>query len=62
MDENEIRQLTIEGLDTVSGGTDLIRFVKDLAVSALSTFDKLAGGSTTIEHMIDAIDPLARQH
>ena len=62
MDENEVRELTTEARDTVTGGTDVIQLVKNLAVSALRSIDILAGGSATIERMIDAIDPLAHQH
>ena len=53
---NEIRELTTGDLDAVSGGLDFSRIAKDMAISGL----QILGGSKTIDHMIDVIDPFAR--
>jgi hypothetical protein len=57
---DETRELTIEELDAASGGLDFSRIAKDLAISGLQILGGLLGGSKTIDHMIDVIDPFAR--
>jgi hypothetical protein len=57
---NEIRELTTEELDAASGGLDFSRIAKDVAISGLQILGGLLGGSKTIDHMIDVIDPFAR--
>jgi hypothetical protein len=57
---DEICELTTEELDAASGGLDIARIAKDVAISGLQVLGGLLGGSKIIDRMIDTIDPFAR--